>query len=148
MHSFSFIAVRVNNVVATLKITVKGENSNNTSHHFVNEPISFFAIGSFFFFFFLHNGRCDICTRVFQSRFLFNEVFLKDSTSQKNAQLPLFFGLSPRLQSTNGSQLSPISTATVSMVHSVPELMVSAEVSHVTATSETCQRSTYFTFIL
>uniref|UniRef100_H3D945 RNA polymerase II subunit A C-terminal domain phosphatase n=1 Tax=Tetraodon nigroviridis TaxID=99883 RepID=H3D945_TETNG len=32
-----------------------------------------------------------------------------------------------QLQSTNGSQQSPISTATVSMVHSVPELMVSAE---------------------
>lgn len=54
MHYFSFIAVRVNNVVATLKVTVKGENSNNTSHQFVNEPIFFFfffAIGSFFFFY-------------------------------------------------------------------------------------------------
>lgn len=35
-----------------------------------------------------------------------------------------------RLQGTNGNQQSPISTATVSMVHSVPELMVSSEVSH------------------
>lgn len=33
-----------------------------------------------------------------------------------------------RLQSTNGNQQMP--TATVSMVHSVPELMVSSEVSH------------------
>ncbi|KAF7656889.1 hypothetical protein LDENG_00035040 [Lucifuga dentata] len=32
-----------------------------------------------------------------------------------------------QLQSTNGTQQSPISTATVSMVHSVPELMVSSE---------------------
>lgn len=39
--------------------------------------------------------------------------------------------LSPlRLQGTNGNQQTPISTATVSMVHSVPELMVSSEVSH------------------
>lgn len=34
-----------------------------------------------------------------------------------------------RLQSANGNQQTPISTATVSMVHSVPELMVSSEVS-------------------
>ncbi len=34
-----------------------------------------------------------------------------------------------RLQSKNGKQQVPISTATVSMVHSVPELMVSSEVS-------------------
>lgn len=34
------------------------------------------------------------------------------------------------------------------MVHSVPELMVSAEVSHVMATWETLQRPTYFTFII
>ncbi|MEQ2177111.1 hypothetical protein GOODEAATRI_000492 [Goodea atripinnis] len=33
----------------------------------------------------------------------------------------------PGLQGTNGNQQSPISTATVSMVHSVPELMVSSE---------------------
>ncbi|XP_061616270.1 RNA polymerase II subunit A C-terminal domain phosphatase [Phyllopteryx taeniolatus] len=32
-----------------------------------------------------------------------------------------------QLQSTNGNQQTPISTATVSMVHSVPELMVSSE---------------------
>ncbi|KAK5613507.1 hypothetical protein CRENBAI_020930 [Crenichthys baileyi] len=32
-----------------------------------------------------------------------------------------------QLQGTNGNQQSPISTATVSMVHSVPELMVSSE---------------------
>uniref|UniRef100_A0A672GTF7 RNA polymerase II subunit A C-terminal domain phosphatase n=1 Tax=Salarias fasciatus TaxID=181472 RepID=A0A672GTF7_SALFA len=32
-----------------------------------------------------------------------------------------------QLQSSNGKQQSPISTATVSMVHSVPELMVSSE---------------------
>ncbi|XP_043073718.1 RNA polymerase II subunit A C-terminal domain phosphatase isoform X3 [Puntigrus tetrazona] len=32
-----------------------------------------------------------------------------------------------QLQSKNGKQLAPISTATVSMVHSVPELMVSSE---------------------
>ncbi|XP_019946370.2 RNA polymerase II subunit A C-terminal domain phosphatase [Paralichthys olivaceus] len=32
-----------------------------------------------------------------------------------------------QLQGTNGNQQTPISTATVSMVHSVPELMVSAE---------------------
>ncbi|XP_078146708.1 RNA polymerase II subunit A C-terminal domain phosphatase [Centroberyx gerrardi] len=32
-----------------------------------------------------------------------------------------------QLQSTNGNQQAPISTATVSMVHSVPELMVSSE---------------------
>ncbi|XP_068603474.1 RNA polymerase II subunit A C-terminal domain phosphatase [Brachionichthys hirsutus] len=32
-----------------------------------------------------------------------------------------------QLQSTNGNQQNPISTATVSMVHSVPELMVSSE---------------------
>ncbi|XP_029135228.2 RNA polymerase II subunit A C-terminal domain phosphatase isoform X1 [Labrus bergylta] len=32
-----------------------------------------------------------------------------------------------QLQSTNGKQQTPISTATVSMVHSVPELMVSSE---------------------
>lgn len=32
-----------------------------------------------------------------------------------------------QLQSTNGKQQAPISTATVSMVHSVPELMVSSE---------------------
>ncbi|XP_040928705.1 RNA polymerase II subunit A C-terminal domain phosphatase isoform X2 [Betta splendens] len=32
-----------------------------------------------------------------------------------------------QLQSTNGRQQTPISTATVSMVHSVPELMVSSE---------------------
>lgn len=52
MHYFSFIAVRVNNVVATLKITVKGENSNNTSHQFVNEPI-FFLLSVLFFFFYI-----------------------------------------------------------------------------------------------
>ena len=34
-----------------------------------------------------------------------------------------------RLQSKNGQQQVPLSTATVSMVHSVPELMVSSEVS-------------------
>lgn len=34
-----------------------------------------------------------------------------------------------RLQSKNGKQQVPLSTATVSMVHSVPELMVSSEVS-------------------
>lgn len=34
-----------------------------------------------------------------------------------------------RLQSKNGKQQVPVSTATVSMVHSVPELMVSSEVS-------------------
>lgn len=34
-----------------------------------------------------------------------------------------------RLQSQNGGQQVPLSTATVSMVHSVPELMVSSEVS-------------------
>lgn len=33
-----------------------------------------------------------------------------------------------RLQSKNGKQQVPLSTATVSMVHSVPELMVSSEV--------------------
>lgn len=39
-------------------------------------------------------------------------------------------GPSPhRLQSGNGRQQAPLSTATVSMVHSVPELMVSSEVS-------------------
>lgn len=40
-------------------------------------------------------------------------------------------GASPvcRLQSKNGQQQVPLSTATVSMVHSVPELMVSSEVS-------------------
>lgn len=41
-----------------------------------------------------------------------------------------FFPSFLRLQSTNGNQQTPISTATVSMVHSVPELMVSSEVSH------------------
>lgn len=50
MRSFSFSAVRVNDVVAILKITVKGENSNNTSHQFVNEPI-FFLLSVLFFFF-------------------------------------------------------------------------------------------------
>ena len=39
--------------------------------------------------------------------------------------------LEPRLQGTNGNLQVPFSTATVSMVHSVPELMVSSEVSHV-----------------
>lgn len=33
-----------------------------------------------------------------------------------------------RLQNRNGKQQTPISTAMVSMVHSVPELMVSSEV--------------------
>lgn len=45
---------------------------------------------------------------------------------------PLHFPLCPsplRLQSATGNQQTPISTATVSMVHSVPELMVSSEVS-------------------
>ena len=44
--------------------------------------------------------------------------------------LLFFLSFSFRLQGTNGNQQTPISTATVSMVHSVPELMVSAEVSH------------------
>lgn len=42
---------------------------------------------------------------------------------------PLLHPSPLRLQSANGNQQTPISTATVSMVHSVPELMVSSEVS-------------------
>lgn len=52
----------------------------------------------------------------------------------QNARLPLLFFFLSRLQSTNGKQQTPISTATVSMVHSVPELMVSSEVSHMMET--------------
>ena len=54
---------------------------------------------------------------------------LRDTHTTKfmTPTLLLFFLL--RLQSTNGNQQTPISTATVSMVHSVPELMVSSEVS-------------------
>lgn len=43
--------------------------------------------------------------------------------------VPRLICLVPRLQSKNGKQQVPLSTATVSMVHSVPELMVSSEVS-------------------
>jgi len=54
----------------------------------------------------------------------------------KTHKLPLGFFLLLsffllRLQDKNGNQQTPISTATVSMVHSVPELMVSSEVSGV-----------------
>lgn len=109
------------------------------SHPLLNEPM-FFAT-----FFYIKNSF-DICTRGFQSHFLFKYAVFKDSANQKMHNSHTL-SASPRLQSTNGSQQCPISTATVSMVHSVPELMVSAEVSHVMATWETGLRPTYFTFI-
>lgn len=93
-------------------------------------------------FFYIKNSF-DICTCGFQSHFLFKYVVFKDSAKQKMHNSHSL-SASPRLQSTNGSQQCPISTATVSMVHSVPELMVSAEVSHVMATWETGLRPMYF----
>lgn len=114
-------------------------NFHNMSHQFVNEPM-FFAIS------FCIKNSFDSCSRGFQSHFPFKYVVFKDSANQKMHNSHSL-SASPRLQSTNGSQQSPISTATVSMVHSVPELMVSAEVSHVTATWETGLRPTYITFI-
>lgn len=71
--------------------------------------------------------------RTFFSGFCSQSQFVdepKNIDKPQNAQLPLFFFPLSRLQSMNGKQQTPISTATVSMVHSVPELMVSSEVSH------------------
>lgn len=56
---------------------------------------------------------------------------LKDLSNVENDSCSAFIS-QLRLQGTNRNQQAPISTATVSMVHSVPELMVSSEVSHTT----------------
>lgn len=68
-----------------------------------------------------------ICIFVKAASLLSHNVF-KDLRACMTPTLFFFFPV--RLQSTNGNQQTPISTATVSMVHSVPELMVSSEVSH------------------
>lgn len=56
---------------------------------------------------------------------------LETITVEMVCYLLMFFSPIIRLRSKNGKQNLPISTATVSMVHSVPELMVSSEASMV-----------------
>ncbi|KAI3358345.1 hypothetical protein L3Q82_014787 [Scortum barcoo] len=67
-------------------------------------------------------GLCAECGQDLTHHNVFQD--LRDTQTTKYTT-PTLFPL--RLQSTNGNQQTPISTATVSMVHSVPELMVSSE---------------------